>query len=105
MDFLAVEKLPDLKTGDRSDPDEQVIYVNELNSLSLQNREKFHLLAQLIHKAFKAVAEEKDEEKALAEFIKEQGTTHDSLMERFDMVKQRHQVLTKLEEESDEITK
>ena len=59
MDFLTVEKLPDLKTGDRVDPDEQVIYVSELYSLSLHNHEKFHLLAKLMDKALKAVSEEK----------------------------------------------
>ena len=87
MDFLTVEKLPDLKTGDRVDPDEQVIYVNELHSLSFYNREKFHLLAKLMDKAYKAITQEKDEKKALAEYIKEQNTAHGSLMKRFDKVK------------------
>ena len=105
MEFLAAEKLPELVTGDRSDSDEQVIYVNELQKLSLQNWVKFHLLAQLMDKTHKAVAEENDEEKALEEFIKKQDTTYGQLMERFNKIKQRHKVLTELEAESVEITK
>ena len=102
MEFLAAEKLPELVTGYRPDSEVQVIYVNGLQKLSLQNTENFHLLMDKTHKA---VAEENDEEKALEEFIKKQDTTYDSLMERFDKVKQRHQVLTELDAESDEITK
>ena len=56
-------------------------------------------------KAYKALDEEKDAEKALAEFIKEQDTAYCSLMERVNKVKQRHQVLTELEAESGKITK
>ena len=48
-------------------------------------------------KAYTAVAEEKDKEKALAEFIMEKDTTYGSLIERVDKVNQRLQVLTELE--------
>ena len=45
MESLAVEKLPDLVPGERSVPEEQVLYENELQKLSLKIQERFHILA------------------------------------------------------------
>ena len=103
MNFLKAENLPELKTWDKIDSNEQVIYLNELQSLSVPNREKFHRLAKLKDKAYKAVDEEKNVEKILAEFIKEQEAAYGPLFERVNNVKQKHQVLTELEIESNEI--
>ena len=51
MDFLKDEKLPEFKTGNRTEANEQAVYLNELLSLTKQNREKFHNLSKLMDKA------------------------------------------------------
>ena len=53
MEFLVVDKLPELVTGQRSVPEEQVLYESELQKLSPQIQERFHILAQLIEKLIK----------------------------------------------------
>ena len=63
MDFLKDEKLPEFKTGCRTEENEQAVYLNELQSLTKQNHEKFHNLSKLMDKAYTAIDEEKDAKK------------------------------------------
>ena len=55
---MLIIKIDNSYLKDFADSDEQVIYMNELQKLLSQNQERFHLLAQLMDKTHKAVAEE-----------------------------------------------
>ena len=103
MDFLKAEKLPELKSGNRVESNEQAIYPNKLQVLSVPNHEKFPRPAKLKDEAYKAVDEEKNAGKILAEFIKEQEADLGPLLDRVNKVKQKHQVLTGLETECNAI--
>ena len=105
MESLAVEKLPDLVTGQRSVPEEQVLYENELQKLSLQIQERFHILAQLMEKTHQAAAEEDNQAKALEVFFTRKDATQGPLSERVEKGKEKHQEITKLLTESAEIVK
>ena len=79
MESLAVNKLPELVTGQRSVPEEEVLYESELQKLSPQIQERFHILAQLMEKIHQAAAEEDDQVKALEVFFTRKDATQGPL--------------------------
>ena len=70
MEFLKEKKLSELKTGRRTEENEQAVYLDELKNLTKQNCEKFHNLSKLMDKAYTATNAERDAEKAFTKYIK-----------------------------------
>ena len=52
MQCLQDGKIPELKTGSRTEENEQAVYLDELKNLTKQNHEKFHNLSKLMDKAY-----------------------------------------------------
>ena len=96
MDFLKYGQMPELKSGNRTEENEQVVYSNELQNLTKQNHNKFPNVSKLMDKAYTATNEERDVEKAFTKYVEEQEQTYSPLVDRVNKLKQKHKVLAEL---------
>ena len=95
--------MPAPKSGRRTDQNEQAVYTNELQTLTKQNRDKFHHISKLLDQAYKATEEENQARKVLNSYITESEQIHGPLSEKVDNVDKSYSTLADLELESEEI--
>ena len=103
MEFLKDKKMPEFKTGSRTDKNEPAVYVDELKNLTKQNRDRYHNLSKLVDRVHKATAAEEDAVKAFNKYIEKQEKAYGPLVDRVNKIEQGHKVIAASEIEAEEI--
>ena len=95
--LIGKNTLPTPRAGTRENPDELVIYENELQSLAQETRDKLTTLAKIQDAIEKAGEEENQVREELNQIIIEGEKEHGPLADRLVTLDEKYQVLADLE--------
>ena len=103
--LISKDTLPTPRAGTRENPDELVIYENEIQTLSQETRDKLTTLDKIQDAIVKVDEEETQVREELNRFIIEAEKEHGPLAERLVTLDEKYQVLANLELELMDIRK